>query len=72
VVEIGVENLELRRNLCLARNRSFPFTRAQSTFWEFVRESAPIVLGEAHRLQRLRQVGPDERCGEPIVSAALE
>jgi DNA-binding transcriptional LysR family regulator len=72
VVEIGVENLDLRRNLYLARNRAFPFTRAQSTFWDFVRASAPLVLGEARGLRRLRQAGRDEPCREQTVSASLE
>ena len=39
VVEIEVEGMSLRRAIFLARNRRFPTTRAQSEFWDFVKQS---------------------------------
>jgi DNA-binding transcriptional LysR family regulator len=36
VVEVGVDGMDLKRNIYLARSRRFPATRAQNEFWDFV------------------------------------
>jgi DNA-binding transcriptional LysR family regulator len=39
VVEIKVDGMDLRRGIFLARNRRFPTTRAQSEYWDFVKQA---------------------------------
>jgi DNA-binding transcriptional LysR family regulator len=39
LVEISIEGVTLTRDLYIARNRRFPFTRSQAAFWEFTRHT---------------------------------
>lgn len=39
VAEIAVQGMSLSRNISLVRNQRFPPTRAQTEFWDFVKES---------------------------------
>jgi DNA-binding transcriptional LysR family regulator len=49
IVEIGVEGMQLRCNIYLARSRRFPYTRAQSEFWDFVgRMDVHAKIAEKH------------------------
>jgi len=40
VVEVEVEGMQLQRKIYLARNRSFPPTRAQAEFWAFIKSES--------------------------------
>jgi hypothetical protein len=53
LVEIAVQNLTLHRKLYMARNITLPATRAQTAFWEFVKQKAPVLHSEAQHPERL-------------------
>jgi len=47
VVEVQVEGMKLHRKVWLARNRQRPFSRPQTAFWDFARESRSALTAWA-------------------------
>lgn len=46
IKKVEVEGLDLRRKIYMARHVSFPFTRAQSLFWEFAKSQYEKINNE--------------------------
>jgi DNA-binding transcriptional LysR family regulator len=46
VKKVEVEGLDLRRKIYMARHIGFPFTRAQSLFWEFAKAQYDKINNE--------------------------
>ncbi len=46
IIEVEVEGMRLNRKIYLARNQRFPFTRAQSEFWNFVLQPEVEIVSQ--------------------------
>jgi DNA-binding transcriptional LysR family regulator len=46
IKKVEVEGLDLRRKIYMARHIGFPFTRAQSLFWDFVKSQYEKINNE--------------------------